>query len=157
MATVQVFDPPLCCASGACGPQVDPALAQFAADLEWLKSRGVRVERRFAAQPRTVRVALVTCGRSACRRLRMQVQAAVAQCAGRRPPAADSGLAIKRSLQRAARRGEAVTGATPHRPCGAGYRWQKRLPSAADAGAGRRCAARRPPSAYGGLWRLLKY
>jgi len=45
MATVQVFDPPMCCATGVCGPEVDPALARFASDLEWLKSTGVVVAR----------------------------------------------------------------------------------------------------------------
>jgi hypothetical protein len=52
MTTVQVFDPPLCCPTGICGPAVDPALARFAADLDWLKSRGVTVERfNLAQQP----------------------------------------------------------------------------------------------------------
>jgi AhpD family alkylhydroperoxidase len=45
MSKVQVFDPPMCCSSGVCGPEVDPALVRFAADLEWLKSKGVEVER----------------------------------------------------------------------------------------------------------------
>jgi hypothetical protein len=45
MSKVQVFDPPMCCSTGVCGPQVDPALVRFAADLEWLKSNGVEVER----------------------------------------------------------------------------------------------------------------
>lgn len=65
MMLVEVFDPPMCCASGACGPNVDPALPRFAADLEWLKSQQVRVQRHnlaqephaFAAQP-AVRSAL---------------------------------------------------------------------------------------------------
>jgi hypothetical protein len=43
--TLRVFDPPMCCATGVCGPAVDPELARFAADLHWLKSRGVAVER----------------------------------------------------------------------------------------------------------------
>ena len=34
---VQVYDPPMCCSSGVCGPNVDPVLPRFAADLEWLK------------------------------------------------------------------------------------------------------------------------
>src|SRR3990170_1305258 len=52
MTTIQVFDPPMCCATGVCGPGVDPALARFAADLEWLRSRGLRVERfNLAQQP----------------------------------------------------------------------------------------------------------
>jgi hypothetical protein len=45
MSKVQVFDPPMCCSTGVCGPQVDPALVRFAADLEWLKANGVAVER----------------------------------------------------------------------------------------------------------------
>lgn len=42
---VQVFDPAMCCSTGVCGPQVDPALARFASDLDWLGSQGVRVSR----------------------------------------------------------------------------------------------------------------
>lgn len=45
MSKVQVFDPPMCCSTGVCGPQVDPALVRFAADLDWLRSRGVEVQR----------------------------------------------------------------------------------------------------------------
>ncbi len=45
MSKVQVFDPPMCCSTGVCGPEVDPALVRFAADLEWLKASGVAVER----------------------------------------------------------------------------------------------------------------
>ena len=45
MPKVQVFDPPMCCSTGVCGPEVDPALVRFAADLEWLKANGVEVER----------------------------------------------------------------------------------------------------------------
>lgn len=50
MKTVQVFDKPLCCSTGVCGPDVDPVLPRFAADLEWLKSQGHRVERYNLAQ-----------------------------------------------------------------------------------------------------------
>lgn len=49
-ARVQVFDPALCCATGVCGPSVDPKLVRFAADLEWLKGQGVTVERFNLAQ-----------------------------------------------------------------------------------------------------------
>jgi len=49
---VQVFDPAMCCSTGVCGPSVDPQLMRFAADLDWLKSRGVSVERfNLAQQP----------------------------------------------------------------------------------------------------------
>ncbi len=43
---VQVFDPPMCCSSGACGPKVlDRRLVEFSAALEWLRAEGVQVER----------------------------------------------------------------------------------------------------------------
>lgn len=56
---LQVFDPPLCCPTGICGPDPDPSLARFAADLLWAESHGVQVERfslarepgRFAGTP----------------------------------------------------------------------------------------------------------
>lgn len=52
MAMVQVFDPAMCCSTGVCGPSVDPKLVRFAADLDWLKSKGVSVERfNLAQQP----------------------------------------------------------------------------------------------------------
>jgi AhpD family alkylhydroperoxidase len=50
MAKLQVFDPPMCCPTGVCGPEVDPTLVRFASDLEWLKSTGVEVERFNLAQ-----------------------------------------------------------------------------------------------------------
>ncbi|HET7754124.1 MAG TPA: arsenite efflux transporter metallochaperone ArsD [Anaeromyxobacteraceae bacterium] len=50
MPKVQVFDPPMCCSTGVCGPEVDPALTRFASDLEWLKDNGVDVERFNLAQ-----------------------------------------------------------------------------------------------------------
>lgn len=52
MTTLQVFDKPMCCSTGICGPQVDPVLPKFASDLAWLKDRGVTVERfNLAQQP----------------------------------------------------------------------------------------------------------
>ena len=53
MKTVTIFDKPMCCSTGVCGPQIDPALPRFAADLEWLKSQGHRVERYNLAQQPT--------------------------------------------------------------------------------------------------------
>ena len=50
MPKMEVYDPPMCCSSGICGPSVDPALARFAADLEWLKGQGVEVTRFNLAQ-----------------------------------------------------------------------------------------------------------
>jgi hypothetical protein len=40
----------MCCSTGACGPEIDPRLAQSAADLDWLKGQGVDVQRVNLAQ-----------------------------------------------------------------------------------------------------------
>ena len=45
MKTLQVFDPAMCCSTGVCGPSVDQRLVKLAADIGFLKSRGVAVER----------------------------------------------------------------------------------------------------------------
>ena len=45
MNAIDVYDPAQCCATGACSPEADDELAQFAAALEWLKARGVSVSR----------------------------------------------------------------------------------------------------------------
>lgn len=50
MKTVQVYDRPMCCSSGVCGPDVDPVLPKFAAALDWLKQQGHNVERYNLAQ-----------------------------------------------------------------------------------------------------------
>jgi AhpD family alkylhydroperoxidase len=45
MTKVEVFDPPMCCSTGVCGPDVDPVLVRFAADLQWLAKEGIHIER----------------------------------------------------------------------------------------------------------------
>lgn len=50
MKTVHVYDKPMCCSTGVCGPDVDPVLPQFAADLDWLRGQGHQVERYNLAQ-----------------------------------------------------------------------------------------------------------
>ena len=50
MTHLDIFDPPMCCSSGVCGPTVDPSLARFAADVDWLTSQGVTVSRYNLAQ-----------------------------------------------------------------------------------------------------------
>lgn len=50
MNKVEVFDPPMCCSTGVCGPDVDPALVRFAADLHWLANQRITVERHNLAQ-----------------------------------------------------------------------------------------------------------
>lgn len=52
MKTIQVYDKPMCCSTGICGPQVDPVLPRFAADLDALKRAGHSVERfNLSQQP----------------------------------------------------------------------------------------------------------
>jgi len=53
MKNITVFDKPMCCSSGVCGPSVDPALARFADDLRWLASQGVQVKRHNPAHDAT--------------------------------------------------------------------------------------------------------
>ncbi|MBI3924383.1 MAG: arsenite efflux transporter metallochaperone ArsD [Armatimonadetes bacterium] len=47
---ISVYDPPMCCATGICGPSVDPELVRFAADLDWLAQHGVNVSRYNLSQ-----------------------------------------------------------------------------------------------------------
>lgn len=52
MSTIQIFDPALCCSSGVCGTDVDQALVNFSADLNWAMKNGAQVERfNLAQQP----------------------------------------------------------------------------------------------------------
>ncbi len=63
MTTLDVYDPAMCCSTGVCGPETDPVLAAFAADLQWMAGQGVAVRRynlaqepqAFAANPAVVR------------------------------------------------------------------------------------------------------
>ncbi|OIO08466.1 MAG: arsenical resistance operon transcriptional repressor ArsD [Elusimicrobia bacterium CG1_02_63_36] len=50
MKTMTVYDPAMCCSTGVCGPSVDPALARFGGDLDWLAGKGVSVTRYNLAQ-----------------------------------------------------------------------------------------------------------
>jgi hypothetical protein len=49
-STVRVYDPPMCCPTGVCGPNVDPDLVRFARDAAWLAHHGVGVQRFNLAQ-----------------------------------------------------------------------------------------------------------
>jgi AhpD family alkylhydroperoxidase len=107
--TVEVFDPPMCCPTGVCGPAVDPALARFAADLHWLANQGVRVERfNLSQQPQafaansTVKAALAAQGNEClplilvngrvASRGRYPVRDELAQIAGISAPVAAPGI-----------------------------------------------------------------
>lgn len=47
---VEIYDPPLCCASGLCGPGIDPVLVKMNSAVLALKKQGVQVERYNLAQ-----------------------------------------------------------------------------------------------------------
>ena len=47
---IQIFEGPLCCNTGVCGPDPDQALVDFTADLDWLTRQGVSVHRANLAQ-----------------------------------------------------------------------------------------------------------
>lgn len=52
MKQIQVFDPALCCSTGVCGTQIDQALVNFSADVDWLKHSEGQIERfNLAQQP----------------------------------------------------------------------------------------------------------
>jgi len=63
MRKLEVYDPAMCCSTGVCGPEVDPALVAFAADLKWVAGQGVAVQRynlgtepqAFAANPAVIK------------------------------------------------------------------------------------------------------
>lgn len=63
MKTLEIFDPAMCCSTGVCGVDIDPVLAQFAADLKWVEEHGISVKRynlgqepqAFAANPSVVK------------------------------------------------------------------------------------------------------
>lgn len=50
MKMLTVFDPAMCCSTGVCGSDVDQVLVNFSADVQWLKGRGVQIERYNLAQ-----------------------------------------------------------------------------------------------------------
>jgi hypothetical protein len=42
---LEIFEPPLCCSTGVCGPASDPALARLQEDiLRWKKAGGGAVD-----------------------------------------------------------------------------------------------------------------
>jgi hypothetical protein len=45
MKRLEVYDPAMCCSSGVCGPNIDPVLVRFAADVKWLQDQGADVQR----------------------------------------------------------------------------------------------------------------
>ena len=52
MKKIEVYDPALCCSTGVCGTTVDAALVSFAADADWARKNGAKLERfNLSQQP----------------------------------------------------------------------------------------------------------
>lgn len=49
MVSIRVFEPALCCNTGVCGEDVDQALVDFSADLDFFKQQGVDITRHNLA------------------------------------------------------------------------------------------------------------
>ncbi len=50
---VEIYDPPMCCSSGLCGPNIDPVLVKVNETILNLKKQGVEVQRfNLAQQPK---------------------------------------------------------------------------------------------------------
>lgn len=50
---IEIYDPAMCCSSGMCGPDIDPALIKMNEAVLALKKQGVEVERyNLAQQPK---------------------------------------------------------------------------------------------------------
>ncbi len=51
---IAIYDPPLCCSSGLCGPTLDPVLVKMNDAVMALKKQGIEVERyNLAQQPKS--------------------------------------------------------------------------------------------------------
>lgn len=50
MKTITIYDPPMCCSTGVCGPEVDPVLPRVAGMLAQIGGAGVKIERYNLAQ-----------------------------------------------------------------------------------------------------------
>lgn len=102
MKTIQVFDPPLCCATGVCGTGIDPDLVNLAAMLKRLGQRGIVVERynlgqqptAFAENP-TVKSLLEQDGKRA---LPLVLVDGAVQVKGRYPNAQERAVIVRDAL-----------------------------------------------------------
>lgn len=54
---IELYEPPMCCSSGLCGPELDPVLIQMSDAILALTKQGVTVERFNLAQQLSVMMA----------------------------------------------------------------------------------------------------
>lgn len=50
MTSIAIYEPPMCCSTGVCGPGPNQELVRVAADLRLLAEAGVKIERYNLAQ-----------------------------------------------------------------------------------------------------------
>lgn len=105
MKTITVYDPAMCCATGVCGPEVDPLLPRFAGLLAQLEGHGVKVERyNLAQQP--LAFAQNTAVRALLEKEGPEVLPLIfvdgeVEMKGRYPEAAERGALVKRAREHA--------------------------------------------------------
>ncbi len=49
MRKMEIFDPAMCCATGVCGPSIDPELMRIATVIKFLKEKGIIIKRHGLA------------------------------------------------------------------------------------------------------------
>lgn len=49
MRKMEIFDPAMCCATGVCGPSIDPELMRIATVINSLKEKGIIIKRHGLA------------------------------------------------------------------------------------------------------------
>lgn len=49
MKKIEIFDPAMCCATGVCGPSIDPELMRIATVISALKEKGIIITRHGLA------------------------------------------------------------------------------------------------------------
>lgn len=50
MSVIEIYDPAMCCSTGVCGTDLDPALARVASMEKWLRNNGHEVKRYNLSQ-----------------------------------------------------------------------------------------------------------
>ena len=54
MKNIEIFDPAMCCATGVCGPSIDPELMRIATVINSLKEQGIIIKRYgLSSEPQT--------------------------------------------------------------------------------------------------------
>ena len=106
MKTIQVYDPPMCCATGVCGTGIDPNVVNLSTMLTRLGRHGVTVQRfNLGQQPQAfadnplVKELLESEGKAA---LPLVIIDGIVHVQGRYPSAAERSVIVLKALGNAA-------------------------------------------------------